>query len=838
MRRSNFTAVGGRIVAVLGPTNTGKTHLAVERLMGHRNGIIGLPLRLLAREVYDRIIIVKGRNRVALITGEEKILPPRAVYFVCTVEAMPLDCSFAFLAVDEIQLAADPERGHTFTDRLLNARGEEETMFLGSEAIRPIIKKLVPCAEFITRPRFSKLTHAGTKKLSRLPPRSAIVAFTANDVYAIAELVRRHRGGAAVVLGALSPRSRNSQVALFEDGEVDYMVATDAIGMGLNLNVNHVAFAALSKFDGWNHRALKPTELGQIAGRAGRHMNEGSFGCTADAGAIELEVAEAIENHQFPALKTIFWRESRVDYSSTTALIRSLERRPSKRELAAAPIVEDLASLRTLAQSSEVQDRATSPATVRLLWDVCQIPDYRKTMADVHTRLLSQIYQHLLSDAARIPTQWLTGHVDRLDRIEGDIDTLATRIAHIRTWTYISHRAEWIDDATDWQERTRAIEDRLSDALHERLTQRFVDRRTSMLAKRLKDRSELIAVVASDGDVLVEGHSVGHIEGLRFVPESDARDTDGRTLRAAAMRALAGPITERARALVSDGADAFELSAQGSVNWRGAPVAMLAAGADVLKPRLVLLPNDLLQGAGRDRVQTCLDRWVRQYLARHLAPLRSIKTDDLSPPARGLVYQLVRSLGCLSNGNASPQLREIDANDRRRLRIRGVKLGIGAIYVPAMLRPERRQLLAQLWRLHHPDGNDEVPEGGVASMPLASGATAELFAALGFVAVGPRAIRIDLVERVRRELRSWAKRDEPAPLHELMAGIGCPRDDFAGVLEVLGFRTATTNDGEKIQSLSRTRQRRPRHSKSSYPNPNSDSPFAILSELSVKTTRA
>ena len=830
MRRHDITAAGGRVVAVLGPTNTGKTHLAFERMLGHRNGIIGLPLRLLAREIYDRAVAAKGRQRVALITGEEKIVPPRAAYFVCTVEAMPLGRRFAFLAVDEIQLAADPERGHVFTDRLLNARGDEESMFLGSDTIRPIVRKLVPQAEFIARPRLSRLAYGGTRKLSRLPPRSAIVAFTASDVYAIAELVRRHRGGAAVVLGALSPRSRNAQVALFEEGEVDYMVATDAIGMGLNLHVDHVAFASLSKFDGYSHRALQAAELGQIAGRAGRHLHEGSFGCTADAGALEPELVAAIENHRFPDLKTVFWRESRVEHGSLSALIASLERRPARRELSAAPIADDLASLRTLAQSPAIAERATTPAAVRLLWEVCQIPDYRKTMAEMHTRLLSQIYGHLLSAAARLPTAWIAGHVDRLDRSDGDIDALATRIAHIRTWTYVSHRAEWIDDADHWQERTRAIEDRLSDALHERLTLRFVDRRSSALTRRLKDRGELIAAVRGDGEVLVEGHGVGRIEGLRFVPDSEASDADGRTLHAAAMRALAGPIAERARALAGDDDDAFALEAADRIAWRGAPVAALSAGPELLKPRLALLCHDLLHGGPRERVRARLERWLRQHVERRLAPLRSIRTDDLTPPGRGLVYQLVQSLGCLAHGRAGPQLRAIAAEDRRRLRRRGVRLGIGAIYVPAMLRPERRRLLAQLWRLSHPESRGAAPDPAAASVPAAAGARGELHAALGFVAVGPRAIRIDLAERLRRDLRDLARRGRPAALHELMARIGCPRDDFPGVLAAMGFKTVLADGDATIEALPRGRRGTLRRQPARRRGPAADSPFAVLSQ--------
>ena len=840
MRSVDLSSSGGRIVAVLGPTNTGKTHLAVERMLGHRNGIIGLPLRLLAREIYDRIVLARGRTRVALITGEEKIVPANAAYVVCTVEAMPLDREFAFLAVDEIQLAADPERGHVFTDRLLSARGYQETMFLGSETIRPLIKKLVPRAEFVTRPRFSKLTYAGTKKLSRLPPRSAIVAFTANEVYAIAELVRRHRGGAAVVLGALSPRSRNAQVALFEEGDVDYMVATDAIGMGLNLNVDHVAFASLRKFDGWSTRPLKPAELGQIAGRAGRHMNEGTFGCTADASALEPEVVEVVENHRFPDLKAIFWRESKVDYRSISQLLRSLERRPTRRQLMAAPITEDLAALHTLAEMPEIAARAVAPAALKLLWDVCQIPDYRKTMADVHTRMLSQIYLHLLSDASRIPTDWLAAQVDRLDRTDGDIDALATRIAHVRTWTYVSHRAEWIDDAAHWQERARAIEDRLSDALHQRLTQRFVDRRTSALTKRLKDNTELIAAVDDSGDVLVEGHSVGRIEGLRFVPESHARDTDGRTLRAAAVRALASPIASLARALADDENTAFALSRDGRLLWRDSNVATLTAGPGILSPQVGLLPNDLLYGATRERVQRRLEAWKDHYLARQLAPLRAVKTDDLSQPARGLVYQLVQALGCLLNRSAGPQLAAFNDEDRRLLKTRGVLLGAQAIYLPAMFKPARRSLLAHLWKIYDPSVEIVVPDGAAASVPAASGESAKLLTALGFVAIGPRAIRVDLAERIRGNLHRSIRKRVSVQLHELMALIGCPREEFPEVLAALGFRSVDGDAGVMIEALPHGQRSRPKRPAKHQPKPalRPDSPFAVLSTLQLKPTRS
>ncbi|MGD0144619.1 MAG: helicase-related protein, partial [Rhizomicrobium sp.] len=465
---------GGRIAAVLGPTNTGKTHFAIERMLAHRSGMIGLPLRLLAREVYDKVARIKGAKLAALITGEEKIVPPEARYFVCTVEAMPLDLGVAFLAIDEIQLCADPERGHVFTDRLLHARGEEETLFLGAETMRGTIQRFVPEAHFITRPRFSDLAYTGAKKLTRLPRRSAIVAFSAEDVYGIADLVRRQRGGAAVVLGALSPRTRNAQVALYQSGEVDFLVATDAIGMGINMDVDHVAFAELMKFDGVGVRPLRPDELGQIAGRAGRHMNDGTFGVTAEAEALDEETVARIEGHRYEPVRILQWRNSALSFRSLGALIESLEEPPPQRGLAKARPAMDFASLRILAGQDEYRALASTPASVKRLWEACQLPDFRKLTPDEHVRLVGQIYRHLMSDAGVLPEDWLARQVSRLDEIDGDVATLSGRLAQIRTWTYAAHRPGWVADAAHWQEQTRAVEDRLSDALHERLTQRFI----------------------------------------------------------------------------------------------------------------------------------------------------------------------------------------------------------------------------------------------------------------------------------------------------------------------------------------------------------------------------
>ncbi|PKP69319.1 MAG: disulfide oxidoreductase, partial [Alphaproteobacteria bacterium HGW-Alphaproteobacteria-5] len=533
-----------RVTAVLGPTNTGKTHLAIDRMMAHESGMIGLPLRLLAREVYDRVVKVKGPRHVALITGEEKILPPAARYFICTVEAMPLEREVEFLAIDEIQLAADRERGHTFTDRLLRARGLSETMMLGSETARGLIAKLLPGTQFIARPRFSELSWTGSKKITRLPRRSAVVAFSADRVYEIAELIRRQRGGAAVVMGALSPRTRNAQVALYQSGEVDFLVATDAIGMGLNMDVDHVAFASTQKFDGDRHRPLHISELAQIAGRAGRYMNNGTFGLTGDAAALSDETVSRIENHQFEPERVFQWRNPHPDFTSMTALLRSLELPPGRPGLARAPVASDLEALTRMNRDPDIQALARSPAAIRRLWEVAQVPDFRKTLASEHATLLTRLYLFLMApgngEPGHIPGDWLDRQMKHLDRSDGDIDVLAARLAHIRTWTYVANRADWLHNPRHWQERALTIEDRLSDALHERLTQRFIDRRTSVLMKRLRQNEDLMAAVNSDGEVLVEGEYVGRLQGFIFVPDPRAEGDEGRVLRTAANQALAG----------------------------------------------------------------------------------------------------------------------------------------------------------------------------------------------------------------------------------------------------------------------------------------------------------
>ena len=497
-------AHSGRLTAVLGPTNTGKTHFAIERMLGHRSGMIGLPLRLLAREVFDKIVRIKGPAEVALITGEERIVPKFPRYFVCTVEAMPVDIPVAFLAIDEIQLCTDPERGHVFTDRLLHARGEEETMWLGALTMRGAIARIAPETHFITRPRFSDLAYTGSKKLSRLPRRSAIVAFSVEDVYGLAETVRSQRGGAAVVLGALSPRTRNAQVALYQSGEVDFLIATDAIGMGINMDVDHVAFSAREKFDGSIVRPLKPEEIGQIAGRAGRYMNDGTFGVTGDTEPFEADLVQQVENHRYDPVRVLQWRNGDLDFSSLGALLGRLDAAPSMRGLVKSRPASDHWTLQSLSNDEDIRALTAAPAGVRMLWQTCQLPDFRKLTPDEHTRLVSHIFRHLMSPEGVIPEDWLARQIARLDVVDGEVDTLSARLAQIRTWTYAAHRPGWTRDPAYWQAETRAVEDRLSDALHERLTQRFIDRRTARLMRHLRDEEQLPLTLDDSGAVSLE----------------------------------------------------------------------------------------------------------------------------------------------------------------------------------------------------------------------------------------------------------------------------------------------------------------------------------------------
>lgn len=827
--------------AVLGPTNTGKTHLAIERLLGHASGIIGFPLRLLARENYDRMIAAKGPRHVALITGEEKIVPPEARWFSCTVEAMPLDRTVEFVAVDEIQLCADPDRGHVFTDRLLNARGLVETMFLGSETIARLLKRLVPAAEIETRPRLSELTHAGHLKLSRLPPRSAIVAFSAAEVYAIAEAVRSRRGGCAVVMGRLSPRTRNAQVALYQDKEVDFLVATDAIGMGLNMDVDHVAFAGLSKFDGHRPRALAAAEVAQIAGRAGRGMRDGSFGTTGRCRPLTDDVAAAVESHVFEPIEQLAWRNAALDFTSIDTLLASLNAPPSLAGLARGYEASDAVALAGLAHDSEIRRLATGRAAVRLLWEACQIPDFRKLATDSHMRLCARVFRHILIDGA-LPEEWVASQIGGLGRTDGDIDTLMQRLTEVRVWAYIAARADWVRNALHWQGRAREAEDLLSDALHEKLIARFVDRRAAKLSRRLEQgaEAELISAVTRHGDVLVEGHSVGRIDGLRFEPDATVGGADKRVVLRAARRALGGEMPRRI-AVIEMAPDAdFVLRPDRRIVWRGAPIARLRRGASILAPAVEVAESEFLDGASRERVRARLARLVLDHVSADLAPLfRAIEAAKPDPQARGLLHRLQEAAGLLMAADPGADLAPPQRAAMKKL---GVKPGHFALFLPALLKPRPATLRALLWSAWHEIPAPDLPAPGLISI-ADPGWPAGFADFMGWVPAGPRLIRLDIAERVGGDL-ARATRRHPVPLDPGLASrLSIGQAELPSVLRGLGFRLiapeALAEDvfgppaPTRITPL-RPAGRRHRQKQQRPPQPsrlNPDHPFAALAAL-------
>ncbi|WP_208351688.1 helicase-related protein [Pseudaestuariivita rosea] len=788
-----------RITAVLGPTNTGKTHYAIERMLGHRTGVIGLPLRLLAREVYDKIVRLRGPSVVALVTGEERIVPDRTQYWVCTVEAMPDGIGCDFLAIDEIQLCADPERGHVFTDRLLNARGLHETLFLGADTMRSAIAAMEPRAQFMRRERFSQLTYTGAKKISRMQPRSAIVGFSVDNVYAIAELLRRQKGGAAVVMGALSPRTRNAQVDLYQNGDVDFLVATDAIGMGLNLDINHVAFSSLTKFDGRRMRPLQPNELAQIAGRAGRHMNDGTFGVTGEAPPLHEEVARAITDGRFTPVKKLQWRNSQLQFGSIDALIRSLEEHTQDEWLTRARESDDLGALKALSAESEVMARASDAKSVRLLWDVCRIPDFRGISHTEHSALLGQIF-NFLHEHGQVPADWFARQVKRIDRVEGDIDTLSKRLAYIRTWTYVAQRKGWIVDESHWRGETRAVEDRLSDALHDRLTQRFVDRRTSVLLRRLKQKEALVANVDDKGEVTVEGQFVGRLEGFRFRQDSSSTPDEAKTLRSASLQALTPEFHLRADRFYNAPDTEIDFTEQGGLMWGEHAVGKLVAGPDPLKPTISAFVDD---EAGHDvaqKVQRRLQHFIDRKIATLFEPLIALSRDEaLTGLARGFAFRMVEGMGVLPREGVADEVKSLDQDARGLLRKHGIRFGQYTIFMPLLLKPAPTRLRLVLWSLSQnlqefPDS----PPPGLVTIPVPEGTPEGHLTMAGYRAAGERAIRIDMLERLADILRSQDSRGGFEANPDMLSITGMTLEQFSNLMGGLGYK-AERGEREKVR---------------------------------------
>ncbi|WBU59381.1 helicase-related protein [Paracoccus albus] len=787
-----------RITAVLGPTNTGKTHYAIERMLAHRTGVIGLPLRLLAREVYDRIVKARGPSVVALVTGEERIVPPRAQYWVATTEAMP-EVVADFVAVDEIQLCADPQRGHVFTDRLLRARGLHETLLLGSDTMRPAISALVDKIQFMRRERFSTLSWAGSKKISRMPSRSAIVGFSVDDVYAIAELLRRQKGGAAVVMGALSPRTRNAQVEMYQSGEVDHLVATDAIGMGLNLDIRHVAFSSTVKFDGRRMRPLFPHEMGQIAGRAGRHTEPGTFGVTGEASPLDEGLIGAIENHRFAPINRLIWRNPRLEFGTMDRLVQSLEAAPDSEWLTRGREADDLAALKTLREMPEIIDRVTGAPDVRLLWEVCRIPDFRSISPAEHTSLLLRIFTFLQEGA--IPSDWLTRSIERIDRTEGDIDALSKRLAFIRTWTYVAQRSGWVEDVTYWREATRTVEDRLSDALHAALTQRFVDRRTSVLMRRLKQKETLVAEVNDKGEVSVEGEFAGRLEGFRFRADATQNADEAKMLNRASYEALRPEFHLRADRFYNAPDTELDFTEQGGLMWGDAAVGKLVKGSEPLKPTVQAFVDEEAGPEIAEKVTRRLQHFIDRKVATQFEPLLAMQKDEaLTGLARGFAFRLVENLGLIRREEVAGEVKELDQDARGLLRKHGVRFGQFTIFMPALLKPaptRLRLVLSGLW-----DGLDEFPESpppGLVTIPNIKDVPARVYTLSGYRPAGDRAIRIDMVERLADMLRNQDTRGGFEANADMLSITGMTLEQFANLMEGLGY-SAEKGEREKTKA--------------------------------------
>ena len=806
------------LTAILGPTNTGKTHYAVERMLGRSSGVIGLPLRLLAREIYDRICAQKGASQCALITGEEKIIPPKARYFVCTVEAMPVQRDFAFLAIDEVQLMANHERGHIFTDRVLHARGLEETLLLGAETARPVLQALLPKIRFEHRERFSTLSYAGQTKLTRLPKRSVIVTFSAAEVYALAELIRRYRGGAAVVMGGLSPRTRNAQAELFQSGDVDFLVATDAVGMGLNLDTDHVAFAALDKFDGRRRRMLTAMEAAQIAGRAGRFRNDGTFGTTGECIPMDDELVKRIEHHEFEPLHYAEWRNSALDFTSLPALSDSLHVPRKHKRLRRIKGADDEAAFERMVAIDEISDRITTPFEVKQLWDVCQIPDFRNLTIDAHLRLLQDIYRLLVAQNGKLPDDFIHKHISRLDDTIGGVDILSSRLAHIRTWTYCTSKSDWVQDAKNWINTAREVEDRLSDALHEALIARFVDRRTSKLLKGVGAEAYMTATIKDNGDVLVDDQLIGELDGLKFTLTASGSELEAKALKAAAEKVVGPEVDRRLTSLCGGMHDIFTLSNRGHILWGGKTIGKIASGGTPMTPDAELIGAEY----GNENLKVLATNRMRDYLkaesAKHLASLNELKAiqerPSTTPEARGFAYTLFENNGAIKRKDHWKALKELDQRSRRQLREANVYFGQYDVYVKDFMKPKPAFFLSLM--IAYGAGGDQkpfIPFAGVTSIPNEGDFASDNFSpqalsAAGYHAVGPRIARFDILNRLSLQIRQASEQNRQAKrgkgfqiMQEMLAIMGCSYEELRGVLTALGFESKT-RDLSQYPSLS------------------------------------
>ena len=792
-----------QILAILGPTNTGKTFLAIERMLEYGNGVIGFPLRLLAREVYDKIVLKIGYERVALVTGEEKIIPPKADYYLCTVESMPQDINFEFAAIDEIQMCADPERGHIFTDRLMNYRGDKLTMFLGSDTIKKLLTELVPETEFIYRERLSKLTYSGYKKISRIKPRSAIIAFSVDDVYALAEFVRRQKGGAAVVMGSLSPKTRNSQVEIYQSGDVDFLIATDAIGMGINMDIDNVYFSGLKKYDGKKIRDLRDSEIGQISGRAGRYMNDGSFGTTGDCERLTDEQIDKVENHRFDDVLNIFWRNGNLDFTSSQNLIQSLSVRPPQDNLQRNKDLIDETTFRFLVSEKSNLNFNNHQNFVKLLWECCQIPDFTKSSYNEHTDIIYKVFSFLSSDKGKITNDWMKQQLSNLNNYEGNIDSLANRISYIRTWSYVSNKSNWVENADYWIAKTKEIEDRLSEKLHEELSKSFVDKRISVLSRGLKQDIELNTKIIDTNKIYINEHYIGKINGLKIELDysSTNLDTDIKSLKKAARSGAQQELKNRIEKIINH-QELLELKEDLKIYWQDSKIAEIKPGKNYLNPIIKLFIDDTLEDNDFSNLKLTIENWIEKEKQKHLSDLISIeKTSLKNSLARGLAYQLFENNGVLNRETASNMIKNLNKEERYELRKKGIKIGKYHIYQPRMIRPNAVKFKTILWKCFNSTKEMSYPNFGINFLKNFKNKNKNFLRICGFETFGNFIIRVDILERLFIEIINRSKDYKFKLDSKILNLLGCTKDDFINFIKLIGYKVINEENEPEFKYL-------------------------------------
>ena len=823
-----------KITAVLGPTNTGKTFLAIETMLSFDSGMIGFPLRLLAREVYDKIIKKINPSNVALITGEEKIIPSNAKYYLCTVESMPIDKNLEFVGIDEIQMCADHERGHIFTDRLLNLRGEKLTMLMGSNTIKNIIINLNEDTEFVNKERLSKLSYKGHKKISRIDRKTAIIAFSAEEVYAIAELVRRQKGGAAIVMGSLSPKTRNAQVELYQSGDVDFLVATDAIGMGINMDLENVYFSNLKKFDGKKLRRLNLSEIGQIAGRAGRYLNDGNFGITGDCKEINAEEVELLENHKFKKIRTLFWRNSNLNFNNATSLIKSLDEKPNEDWLKRIHECEDEKLLKYFLKNSSAHKITDNEEVLSLLWECCQIPDFVKKTYGHHLEVVSKIFGFLNGKEKKVTNTYMKQQLSVLNKLEGNVDSLSNRIANVRTWSYVSNKTNWVENQDYWVERTKSLEDKLSDRLHEELTKSFIDKRASVLARGLKQDMTFNTEIIENETVIINKQYIGKLKGLKL--ELDLKvgilDTDIKSLKKAARQSIGPELSKRIEQIINTGL--VEIRDDFKIYWKNFPIGKLLPGKDYLDPELSLIIDDMVEATEKERLQKYLEKWVKEkikIILKSLIDLRSLKESNSS--IRALAYQLYENNGVLKRDNVSDYLKKLGQNERKVLRNLGVKFGRYHVFLYKLLKPEAVSLRILLWKnFNQKFFNLKPPTFGLNFLENKDFKNKDFMLLCGFESFDEYFVRIDILERLFMQIinSNSDNKTEIKLVPEMLNLLGCSKENFSKLIQKMNYKTFEKNK-DLFFRYTPTKQKIKRYIKK---NKTKDNPFNVLKNISFK----